>query len=439
MSRKEELINLRELLLAKGFNAEESRKIDELVTASHEVIRDAAFPNGAIVAANSSHPIYPAGAQDYLGVWPRDSAYIAMAADCLGMEGIPEKFFEWCVYRAEGFAETGLFGTQYHLNGTIGGTALNREELRLDRDFESRFLYVSGRCSEWQPDQSASVILAANFHLDKCGRKLHELPAAVEMVRIAADGLVANWSSSVGPAGGFTRYYWDCWEERFVEPGRHHLYSLALSVRGLDLAIEMFEKADLHLDERIERWRTISKDMRMVFDRAYRESPDVLPRTWPVGNETHRFVHVAEGEINSKTDSSLFGLIWPAGILNPDDPKIIATVARIYEENGSGGGLKRFPGDPYCGGMRECNPTFTGAGPWIILSCFASICHTLNKEEDRARAHIRWILNNAGRYWPYLPEQVHKEEKPSIVPLAWSHAMFILALDALGIPLKKST
>lgn len=422
-------------LLAKGFSAEESRKLAELVEASREVIRDAAFPNGAIVAANSTHPLYPADAQDYLGVWPRDSAYIAMAADCLGMKEIPERFFEWCVHRAEGFADRGLFGTQYHLNGTIGGTALNREELNLSQEFESHFLYVSGRCSEWQPDQHASVILAADFHLKAWGMALHESPAALEMVSIAADGLVDNWDPAVGPAGGFTRQYWDCWEERFAEPGRHHLYSLALSIRGLDLAAGMFESTGSHDDEKVRRWRAASGEMRAAFDRAYGESKDVLPRTWPAGDETHRFTYAAESGIDSKTDSSLLGLAWPARILSPDDPKLAATVEWIYRENGSGGGLKRFPGDPYCGGMRGCDPTFTGAGPWVILSCFASIYHTMRGEGDRAREHIRWILDNAGRYWPYLPEQVHAEEKPSIVPLAWSHAMLILALDALGIPL----
>ena len=415
------------------FTQAERRKLSELVSASREVILSSSFPNGAIVAANSGLAVYPKGAQDYLGVWPRDSSYIAMAADCLGMREVPERFFAWCVERCEGFSEQGVFGTQHHLTGAVGGTALDREELHLSPGFVKEFLHVGGRCSQFQPDQNASVIIAAEFHLRRWGLKLKENGVIARLVSTAARGLVERWDSSLGPGGGFTIPYWDCWEERVCAPGRHHLYSLAMSWRGLSLASELLGGMKAYSGQ-ARRWRAVSEQMRSAFMLAY-SSHDVLPRTFPVRKEKYRHSHAAGAKIDSLTDSSLLGVVWPARMLSPHDQKMVRTVQRICKDNACRGGLLRYPGDPYCGGMRKGTPTFTGAGPWPILSCFAALFHLEAGQPEEAAGHIRWVLANSGRYWPYLPEQVHAEEKPSIVPLAWSHAMLVLALDALGFPL----
>ncbi|MBS3164915.1 hypothetical protein J4439_05790 [Candidatus Woesearchaeota archaeon] len=400
------------------FSAAERGRVAELVRASRDVIAASAFPNGALVAANSGLSVYPKDCQDYLAVWPRDAAYIAMAADCLGMRDIPRRFFSWCVERAEGFRETGIFHTAYHVNGTVGGTGLNREELHLAPELERSFLHIGGTCSQFQPDQNGSVIIAAAEH---CRRwNLAPEGSLAELVSTAADGLVSHWDASLGRAGGFTLPHYDCWEERAAQPGEHHLYSLAMCIRAMDLAAEM-----LPAHQNVPDWRELSAGMRRMFGLAYASGSGPLPRTYP---ETSQYRHAhAAGDVSSLTDSSLLGLVWPAQLLPPDDARMSPTLESIFRECGRDGGLVRYPGDVYCGGMGHGTPTFTGAGPWPLLSCFAAIVLEEAGQHPHAMEQLRFVLRSAEPTWPYLPEQAHG--KPSITPLAWSHAMLILALE----------
>ncbi len=95
-------------------------KIENIIQVSKEVIKDSLLENGAIVAANTTKDYYPSTAQNYFYVWPRDASYVCIAADIVGIEGIQERFFNWCFERAEGFKETGLFYNKYYVNGLKG-------------------------------------------------------------------------------------------------------------------------------------------------------------------------------------------------------------------------------------------------------------------------------------------------------------------------------
>ena len=109
------------------------QQIQKLIKVSKEVIKESSLKNGAIVAANSDKLSYPSTVQDYRRVWIRDASYICMSADLLGLESIPERFFDWCLNRAEGFNETGIFQNAYNVNGTIDGTLapLNQNKIIL--------------------------------------------------------------------------------------------------------------------------------------------------------------------------------------------------------------------------------------------------------------------------------------------------------------------
>ena len=91
------------------------KQISELLKTSEEIIKDCSFPNGAIVAANSTKPYFPKEANNYKFVWPRDAMYICDAGSILGLD-IQEKFFKWCM-KAESWEKTGLFYQNYFING----------------------------------------------------------------------------------------------------------------------------------------------------------------------------------------------------------------------------------------------------------------------------------------------------------------------------------
>lgn len=104
-----------------------------------EVIADGCLENGAIVAANSFKNYYSSEAKNYFYVWPRDGSYISIASDILGLENVQENFFNWCLKRAEGFRDSGLFFGKYYVNG-----------LKAHNGF--------------QPDQTGSVLFALWHH-----------------------------------------------------------------------------------------------------------------------------------------------------------------------------------------------------------------------------------------------------------------------------------
>ena len=94
-----------------------AQMIRKLLTITKTIIKDCSLDNGGIVAANSVKEYYPPNAKNYFYVWPRDAAFACIAADELGINNVPENFFAWCLNRAEGFAESGLFYEKYYPNG----------------------------------------------------------------------------------------------------------------------------------------------------------------------------------------------------------------------------------------------------------------------------------------------------------------------------------
>jgi hypothetical protein len=141
------------------------QKIKGLIKTSQQVIEDGSLENGAIVAANSDKANYPATVQDYRFVWIRDAAYICIATDLLRLRDIPERFFDWCLNRTEAFMETGFFSNAYNVNGTIHGTLLPHEKVRVPRRLQESCLNLIHSVMKFQPDQCVSLPIAIAHHI----------------------------------------------------------------------------------------------------------------------------------------------------------------------------------------------------------------------------------------------------------------------------------
>ncbi|MDI6798405.1 MAG: hypothetical protein QMD12_00165 [Candidatus Aenigmarchaeota archaeon] len=339
-------------------------KMKGILKMSRKVIRDCSLKNGAIVASNIYDPAYPKGVKNYYFVWPRDAAFVCVACDMLGLKKVPERFFDWC-WKAEKFEERGVFYMRYYPNGKMYGR-------------------------QFQPDQTGSLLWAIEHH-----SKYWSTRKFSDLVERAADGICSSWNGRC-----FRRCY-DLWEERAASPrkGENFTYSLAMCVKGLESAIKLIEQK--------KEWVVCRDQMRGEIERAYDKNFGY-------------FVRKFNGKKDFAIDSSLLGLAWPSEVIKLNDPRMVSTVEKIIEVNETeNGGIMRYKGDRYAGFLRR-----EVAGAWPILNFWLSIYYSKSGDREEAFKYFNWVIE---RVEEKLPEQIKNGETASITPLAWSHAMFIIA------------
>jgi len=375
------------------------RKIEEVYEESIKVIKDCSLNNGAIVAANILDEAYPKDVKSYFYVWPRDASFVCYAADLLGLHKIPEKFFDWCWERAEGFREKGIFlANKYYPNGRMAGdfdVGIKPKEIKNKtiREFAKSQTFTRLFYSNFQPDQTASLIWAVYEH-----SKFESIEKFKPVVEKAADGISNFWSKNC-----FKVPTYDLWEEKAALPKlkQVHAYSLAMCKKSLECAVEILGPN--------KKWSECIQQMKKVLERCY--SNGYFVKTY--------------GKVVDRTlDSSSLGLVWPSGAFDAEDPMIVNTVERILQKNCIEGGIHRYPKDKYDGRISFGELCLEGGGAWSILNFWLSIYFCLAGKRQEALKYFNWVVERVEKK---LPEQIKNGKPASIIPLAWSHAMFIIA------------
>lgn len=352
-------------------------KIKSLIETSRQVITDVSLENGAIVAANTNKPYYPRSASNYHYVWPRDAGYICVAAQVIGLD-IQKPFFNWMNDRPEDFKKEGLIYQNYSTNG---------------RTYWRQF----------QPDQAGTVLwtLWEYYKEDPADAIEYET-----LIRRLADGLCGDWKGSY-----FFHNTSDLWEsgtrKTSTKVENNHTYSLAACVKGLEMADRMVNNP---------KWLECATEMRKKINESYDEQAGYFLRTY--------------GKLSDRNiDASLLGLVWPFNIVEVDDVRMTNTVDKI-EQNLiiNNGGIQRFQFDYYDGE----GSAGEGGGAWPILNFWMSIYWSLKGDREKAQHYFDWVINNIESYKGFIPEQIFSDERIGVYPLAWSHAMFILAAKQLG-------
>lgn len=131
-------------------------------------------------------------------------------------------------------------------------------------------------------------------------------------------------------------------------------------------------------------------------------------------------------------DGSLLWAAVPFGMLAPQSGVMVRTVARIDAELTRDGGLVRYAKDTYYGG-----------GRWILLTAWLGWFFVRAGNLERAEQCAAWIEQQADESG-MLPEQVTdivnapemvepwvKRWGPVAKPLLWSHAMYLVLVDAI--------
>lgn len=345
------------------------RPADQMVERSVLILKLLCDANtGGIIASPSTDP-------DYRYVWPRDGFFAAMALDRTDHHREAADFYLWCVKAQD---RQGVLRQRYYATPELVGPS-------------------------WGPswgeeiDETSAAIWGAVDHFRQT-RDRGFLSEVWPFIRQGAWYLVGSVDES-----GRVNQTMDLWEQN---PSRH-IYSTASVCAALAAA----SKVALQLSSLAEarHWARVSKAVRKV----------LLEEYW--SSELGHFIRSTEPR-DERVDISSLALSFPYSILPSRDARMIKTARSLAEAfHFRAGGVGRFPGDLNYGG-----------NPWILAACWLAIQYASVRDLGDARALLRWCVKHAGALG-MLPEQLDKDAGTplSAVPLAWSHAMFILASYAL--------
>jgi len=133
-------------------------------------------------------------------------------------------------------------------------------------------------------------------------------------------------------------------------------------------------------------------------------------------------------------DSSLLWAALPFYVFDVNDKIIYKTVLEIEKRLLHGKGVHRYFEDTYYGG-----------GEWLLLSCWLGWYYIEAGREREAAGIRRWAESHADKdggmpeqilEHVYKPEYIGKWKElwgEPAMPLLWSHAMYLILLDRLGL------
>ena len=223
----------------------------------------------------------------------------------------------------------------------------------------------------------------------------------------------ANYlTKSIDEVTGLPLESYDLWEERVGK----HTYSSAAVYGGLMGASKVAKK--LGFTDQELQWEEEACGIKESIER------------WCWDGDENRFLrgirlNTRDGKLYKDyiVDVSLIGLVYPFEVIDPYDERAISTAQTIYDRLMSPkiGGIKRYEDDIYRGG-----------NPWILTTLWLSYYYILIDDMDRAQSLFDWAVAHVTEM-DLFPEQIHRNtgEPAWVVPLTWSHAMFILVLDKL--------
>lgn len=355
-----------------------------LATRSVDVIRAGQAPSGAYTAS----PTFPV----YQYSWFRDGAFIADAMSRAGEIASAEAFFGWCARILESRAE--------RVDRLIDRAARG-EPIAVADHLHTRFTLAGEESdAEWwnfQLDGYGAWLWALGAHHRRHGRSVEPFRAGA---LVSARYVEAFWRE---PS-------YDWWEEH---PAHRHVSTLAAIAAGLRATA---------------RLPGVAVALASRFDAVAGGIVGV------VRDDADRLGYLPKWLGGEAVDASLLAVGASFELLDPDDPIMRATVARIEAHLVHRGGVHRYLDDTYYGG-----------GEWLLLAGFLGMHYVATGRFDDASAELAWIADHATPDG-LLPEQVGdhllapgscaewvERWGPIATPLLWSHAMYVSLAERLGV------
>jgi GH15 family glucan-1,4-alpha-glucosidase len=378
-------------------DTDERLRLRELARCSHAVITRYQDPGGAYPAS----PTFSA----YRGfAWLRDGAFTAEGISRYGDTGSANRYHDWvCGVLARRRSEVDA------LVAVRAGGGLPPVE----RMLPTRFTFTGDNGSDpwwdFQTDGYGMWLWSAVTHGLRHGIDPARWRAGFE---VAVDYLLTSWD----------RPCYDWWEEHVEE---RHVSTLG-AIRGGLVAV-----ADLLDPGRRAAALAVADEIRAL----------VLAEGLTGGSGDHAVdgtvagsggAHLAKWLGSSAVDGSLPSCVVPFGLV--DGPLADATLAAVAADLDVDGGVHRFTAD-----------VFYGGGQWLLLSALLGWNLAARGDLEGALRHLRWIAAQADEDG-HLPEQVphhllHPGSRdewvarwgPVANPLLWSHGMYLILADELGI------
>ncbi|OCA81496.1 hypothetical protein A8F94_21705 [Bacillus sp. FJAT-27225] len=340
----------------------------------------------------------------YAYCWGRDAAYIATAVDQAGYHELVSKFY-YSTIDTQG--KDGAWDQRHYIDGVLAPT--------------------------WglQIDETGSILWGIHEHYVLSGDE-----EFIQTIWPSVEKGANFLNSFIDPETNLPLPSMDLWEKRSGE----HLYSAAAVYGGLAGSAKIARKFNRH--DLADKWeRTAERMKQTVLETCWNEETGSFLRALKLAVDEGMYIELNEAgketfiETNSKgyqtfrvmkdpvIDISLLGLNVPFNMIDENDERMVKTAETIerFLTSPNVGGIERFIGDIYIGG-----------NPWIISTLWLALYYAKIGRFEKARDYLEWSVIHAN-HLGLLPEQIDKRtgDPAWVMPLTWSHAMFVLTVVAL--------
>lgn len=341
----------------------------------------------------------------YSFCWGRDAAFITTALDKAGLSSLSDSFYTW----------------------TLSAQSP-------DGSWQQRHYHDGSLAPSWglQIDEGSSILWGMWQHYleKKDSRFAEQVWPAVEK---GASFLI----SYLDAESGLPKPSIDLWEEREAS----HTYSSAAVYGGLTAAASFAELAGR--PELASEWKAAAERIAdAITELCWNEELGSFYRGVNLSVNAVKYEEAlaggAVGHITAANkgykkhvlahdpvlDISLLGIAVPFAAV-PADHDYMRRTADAVEAAltvPAVGGIKRYENDIYIGG-----------NPWVLTTLWLAHYRIQTGSIDDAKRLLQWVLDHRTETG-LLPEQVDKNtgETAWVVPLTWSHAMFILTVFMLA-------
>ncbi len=357
-------------------------RVKEVYNRSLLVLRSMCSENGAIIASSDSE-IERTGGDTYDYVWPRDACWCILALDSCGYHNVVRRVLNF-IFSA--ITEKGYLLHKYYPTGLFGSTWHPVPFIQIDQSGIALFalwdFYKASGDIEFVAEKWQNAIKVAEF--------------------------LTNWRDKETKLPNPS---WDEWEERETIS----TYSASAVYAGLNSASQIAKL--LGSERHASRFQLAANEVRESILLSLYDS------------KLKRFLRSANPR-DEALDSGLLAINF-FDVVPANDQRLASTADQIEKElwvNTRIGGLARYKSDGYL----RVDSSIIG-NPWILTTLFLSIYRSDVGNLARAKQLLNWATDRATKS-NLLAEQVNAYDGSpvGVLPLAWSHAVYILAVRHLA-------